>query len=118
MGEAKHHFIAVHRPLIMLLLREQFDFGRWFEPGGQIPPVHNATIEVLRAVVQGGIATGELAPVDDDMAAWYLAGVFTVYDLRIISRGEPPAEGEMAQVVDLALEGLLPRESSQEEEEA
>lgn len=118
MGQAKHRFIAAHRPLMMLLLREQFDFGHWFEPGGQIPPVLNATIEVLRAVVQDGIATGELAPVDDDMAAWYLAGVFIVYDLRIISRGEPPADGEIAQVVDLALEGLLPCESSPGEEGA
>jgi AcrR family transcriptional regulator len=114
-GEAKHRFIAAHRPLMTLLMREQLDIGRWLEPGDQSSSDLTTTVDFMRALVQEGIATGELAPVDADMAAWCLAGVFTIYDLRIVSRGEPPAEGEVAQVVDLALEGLLPRESSRGE---
>ena len=111
-GEAKYRFIVANRPLMMLLMREFIDIGRWLESEGQLSPELTKRVDFMRALVQEGIASGELAPVDADMAAWYLTGVFLVYDLRLSSREEPPAEGEVAQVVDLALEGLLPRESS------
>lgn len=111
-GEAKHRFIAEHRPLMMLLMREQFDIGRWLEPGNQSSTDLTTMVDFMRALVEEGTAMGELAHVDAGLAAWCLVGVFVIHDMRIVSRGEPPAEGEIAKVVDLALKGLLPRESS------
>ena len=108
-GEAKHRFIAEHRSLMMLLMREQFDLKSLTESDDQTAVGLYETVEAMEAMVQVGIATGEFASVDVRTAAWCLAGVFAINDIRIISRGEPPAGDEVAQVVDIALRGLLPR---------
>ena len=64
---------------------------------------------MLEMVVREGIEKGELRQVDPKIAAWYLMGVFSTYDMRIVGRGELPSEEEIRAMVDLAFEAIRNR---------
>ena len=105
MGMAKHRFIAENREMMMIYLRELASptyansLNESLEKG----------IMMLEMVVREGIERGELRQVDPKIAAWYLMGVFSTYDMRIVSRGELPSEEEIRAMVDLAFEAIRNR---------
>ena len=105
MGMAKHRFIAENREMMLLYLRELSS------PTGEGSLNENLEkgLMMLEMVVREGIEKGELRQVDPNIAAWYLMGVFSTYDMRIVSRGELPSEEEIRAMVDLAFEAIRNR---------
>jgi AcrR family transcriptional regulator len=103
MGMAKHRFIAENREMMLLYLREMYS------PKGAVNLNENMEkgVMMLEMLVREGIEKGELRQVDPNIAAWYLTGVFSTYDMRIVGSGRLPSEKEIRTVVDLALGGLL-----------
>ena len=105
MGMAKHRFIAENREMMMLYLREMYG------PKGVVSLNESIAqgVMMLEMLVREGIEKGELRQVDPNITAWYLMGVFSTYDMRIVGRGELPSEEEIRAVVDLAIEAIKNR---------
>ena len=105
MGMAKHRFIAENREMMLIYLRElssptfESSLNESLEKG----------LMMLEMVIREGIEKGELRQVDPKIAAWYLMGVFSTYDMRIVGRGELPSEEEIRAMVDLAFEAIRNR---------
>ena len=105
MGMAKHRFIAENREMMLLYLRE---LSRPTGEGSLSESLEKGLM-MLEMVVREGIEKGELRQVDPKIAAWYLMGVFSTYDMRIVGRGELPSEEEIRAMVDLAFEAIKNR---------
>ena len=105
MGMAKHRFIAENREMMLLYLRE---LSRPTGEGSLSESLEKGLM-MLEMVVREGIEKGELRQVDPKIAAWYLMGVFSTYDMRIVGRGELPSEEEIRAMVDLAFEAIRNR---------
>ena len=99
----KHRFIAENREMMLLYLRElSSPTGE-----GSLNKSLEKCVIMLEVAVREGIEKGELRQVDPNIAAWYLMGVFSTYDMRIVSIGKLPSEEEIRAVIDLALGGIM-----------
>lgn len=103
---ARQDLATSHRPIVILLTREQFSIMEWSREEEEYSPTLSVTFEVLQELLNRSISSGEIPDQNVDSAAWALVGILGILDLQTLSRRQPAEEAEIERTVNLAMKAL------------
>lgn len=98
------NLLLTKRGFVRMVHRELASGG---EAGGKLISGHfQNSLHQLAHLIREGVASGELRPVDDEMAACSLLGMIDIFNTRMLLRNEPvDADRVVSHTLDLFMQG-------------